>query len=64
MNTIQLIRFISVFAHENPHCNTVVIGSKDDMTIDEAIEYLAANHLYLEHWQANTTECKNTILIY
>ncbi len=64
MNTIQLIRFISVFADKNPYYNTVVIGSNDDMTIDEAIHMLATCYINDGHWQVNTTECRNTILIF
>ncbi len=64
MKTIELIRFIAVFAHENPTFKTVVIDAQDDMTIDESIEDLIFNHAAVTDWSVNTTDCRNTILVY
>ena len=64
MNTLELIAFIANYVIENKNFNTVVIGGNDDMEILEAINYLSSHDIKLQDWQVNTSECKNTILIF
>jgi hypothetical protein len=63
METLQLINFIAKYAIRYPNFQTVVIGAGDDLTILEAIADLSLNGPTME-WNVNTTDCKNTILVY
>jgi hypothetical protein len=63
MDTLQLINFIAKYAIRHPNFQTVVIGPGDDLTILEAIADLSLNGPNMD-WAVNTTDCKNTILVY
>ena len=63
MKTLELINFIAKYAIRHPNFQTVVIGAGDDLTILEAIADLSLCGSFMA-WAVNTTECKNTILVY
>ena len=63
MTKLEVIEQIANIIISAPNYNNVVIGGLDDMTPIEAIKVLCQSS-DKAIWNINTSDCKNTILIY
>jgi hypothetical protein len=63
MTTLQVIEQIANIMISAPNYNNVVIGGNDDMTTLESVKFLCQTSI-VKDWIINTTDCKNTILVY